>query len=193
MQLVEERGHEKTESPSFFCHTHHLLFFFFQSPFSAPWVFRAAFSRSPQRFPTGPHLDGSPTLLVLIPEDISAGPSFPFPPTPPLPPPIKSSISRPRCLSSRLLCPPRPARSRALAAVRCARPFGSAAPCRAALLSPAPALRRASAASSASRLQSLRGGGRTLERGCCRRSHSCCKGLPFRRPLPEHNFLKCCA
>ena len=50
------------------------------------------------------------------------------------------------------------------------------------------ALRRANAASSASRLQSLRGGGRTLERGCCRRSHSCCKGLPFRRPLPEQNF-----
>lgn len=27
---------------------------------------------------------------------------------------------------------------------------------------------------------------------CCCCSHSCCKGLPFRRPLPEHNFYKRC-
>lgn len=82
-------GMRKQNHPAFFVtHTIYFFFFFFSNPrFQPRGSFRAAFSRSPQRFPTGPHRDRSPALLVLIPEDISRGPSFPFPPTPPPPAP----------------------------------------------------------------------------------------------------------
>lgn len=161
-------------------------FFFFQSPFSAPWVLPSSFSRSPQRFPTGPHRWESSAPRSnpgrYFQRTFLSFPSHSPPSRPQLKAPSAGPAASPHGCSV-LRGPHGPGPS-----LRCAVRGRSAVPCRAALPSPAQALRRANAASSASRLQSLRGGGRTLERGCCRRSHSCCKGLPFRRPLPEQNF-----
>lgn len=181
-------GMRKQNHPAFFVtHTIYFFFFLFQSPFSAPWVLPSSFFAVPAALSYRAASRWESSAPRSNPGRYFQRTFLSFPShSPPSRPQLKAPSAGPAASPhgcSVLRGPHGPGPS-----LRCAVRGRSAVPCRAALPSPAQALRRANAASSASRLQSLRGGGRTLERGCCRRSHSCCKGLPFRRPLPEQNF-----